>query len=547
MYMALPSLSNNNSTKPTTTIKFNIPTLTIIEDFDKLIAKEVIFDESGEKHIVKLLHFPNITPSEQKRLLMSDNDDSGSGSDNEEEQNDGTFHQKTQRKKSSTKRSLDLQRKISQSKIKEEKREAKQHSNSNGIHVSVTTQNNSSEPTAPIQIPSISLKHGRSRTTRNGKISGGYEQFSQSLLTVPMPKDYCDPSSDDLSSEWDSDSVNESNNKTNGTTNKEPKSVVGWRKLRNIVQWTPFFQTYSKNKQKYPWVQLAGHQGNFKAGLDAGTVLKKLTPKEEICFKELMKDVLRPYVPEFRGVCNVEGSDDNESQYLQLQDLLSDFNKPFCVMDIKIGVRTYLEEELFKAKEKQKLRKDMYEKMIQVDPNAPSAEEHEAKGVTKPRYMVWRETISSTANLGFRIEGIKKDDFKTKDFKTIKSREDITEMFKEFFKGYPLALRKYIQRLKAIRATLEHSDFFKSHEIIGSSLLFVHDRNNASCWLIDFAKTGVVPENIKITHKDQWEVGNHEDGYLIGLNNIIEMFDDIARQTENFHKSDDDDQTDSSD
>lgn len=26
-------------------------------------------------------------------------------------------------------------------------------------------------------------------------------------------------------------------------------------------------------------------------------------------------------------------------------------------MDIKIGVRTYLEEELFKAKEKQKLRK----------------------------------------------------------------------------------------------------------------------------------------------------------------------------------------------
>uniref|UniRef100_A0A1A9W2Z7 Kinase n=1 Tax=Glossina brevipalpis TaxID=37001 RepID=A0A1A9W2Z7_9MUSC len=208
----------------------------------------------------------------------------------------------------------------------------------------------------------------------------------------------------------------------------------GWRKIRNIVQWTPFFQTYKK--QRYPWVQLAGHQGNFKAGPEQGTVLKKLCPKEEDCFQVLMKDVLRPYVPEYKGQVT---SEDGEL-YLQLQDLLSDFYQP-CVMDCKIGVRTYLEEELSKAKEKPKLRKDMYEKMIQIDPNAPSDEEHRAKGVTKPRYMVWRETISSTATLGFRIEGIKKSDgTSSKDFKTTKSREQIKKAFYEFIEGFPHAL-----------------------------------------------------------------------------------------------------------
>jgi 1D-myo-inositol-triphosphate 3-kinase len=72
------------------------------------------------------------------------------------------------------------------------------------------------------------------------------------------------------------------------------------------------------------------------------------------------------------------------SEFIQLQDCLSAFNLP-SIMDCKIGVRTYLEEELAKAKEKPKLRKDMYEKMIAVDPSAPTEEEHRLKGITKPR------------------------------------------------------------------------------------------------------------------------------------------------------------------
>ncbi|XP_044004088.1 inositol-trisphosphate 3-kinase homolog [Aphidius gifuensis] len=115
-----------------------------------------------------------------------------------------------------------------------------------------------------------------------------------------------------------------------------------------------------KNRLK-SWFQLSGHPDGF-APAGPGTVWKRLT-----------------------------------GDYL-----LFGFNDPY-VMDIKLGTRTFLETEV----SKKIARNDLYEKMIAVDPNEPSYNEHCCKAITKLRYMLFREQQSSTCSHGFRIEAMK--------------------------------------------------------------------------------------------------------------------------------------------
>ena len=69
-----------------------------------------------------------------------------------------------------------------------------------------------------------------------------------------------------------------------------------------------------------------------------------------------------------------------------------------------------------------------------------------------------------------------------------------------------------------------------SHVDIGRELWFVHDHEQASVWLIDFAKTVILPQNHEIDHNTTWKVGNHEDGYLIGINNMLQIFTELEAE-----------------
>ncbi|MCJ8734159.1 hypothetical protein PDJAM_G00232230 [Pangasius djambal] len=282
---------------------------------------------------------------------------------------------------------------------------------------------------------------------------------------------------------------------------KDVRRCRSWRTFLTMMQW-------SKRRQS-----------NIQLG-EGGEVLKRFNEVEDTCLQALMSDPLHQFVPRYYGHISRNGEN-----YIRLEDLLSGLKQP-VIMDCKMGIRTYQEEEIVKARTKASIRTDMYQKMVKVDPTAPTEDEHAQRGVTKLRYMQWRDSTSSTSTLGFRIEGIMTENgIVRRDFNKIQSKAQVTETLLLFTKRQVHILEAYLSRLDALKETLKESTFFRSHEVIGGSLLFVHDRptNKANIWMIDFGKTTPVPNNVHLKHDIPWVEGNREDGYLFGLASLISL------------------------
>ncbi|XP_076654666.1 inositol-trisphosphate 3-kinase-like protein isoform X1 [Halictus rubicundus] len=293
-------------------------------------------------------------------------------------------------------------------------------------------------------------------------------------------------------------------------------------KFENALDLTaPASDVLLKNRLK-SWFQLSGHPDGF-APAGPGTVWKRKTGgaenTERIVYEALSKDKeLRDCVPRYYREVEYKGE-----TFIELQDLLFGFNDPH-VMDIKMGTRTFLESEVSKTT----ARPDLYQKMIAVDPNAPTQQEHEQRAVTKLRYMQFREQQSSTCSHGFRIEAMKLPGAPPiTDMKKVKSHQEVFDTMKQFLGRRETTRKKLLVRLKNLRSKIEASEYFKTHEIIGSSIFMIYDNDKVGVWVIDFGKTQALPSGMTMTHRKPWEQGNHEEGFLFGLDNLISMIEEV--------------------
>uniref|UniRef100_A0A182UE84 Kinase n=1 Tax=Anopheles melas TaxID=34690 RepID=A0A182UE84_9DIPT len=266
---------------------------------------------------------------------------------------------------------------------------------------------------------------------------------------------------------------------------------------------------------------------SFIAPLANGIVRKRISgpnDTELLAYRQLMVD---PHaikvVPKFLGVHQVAGE-----HFIDLHNMLHGFTEP-NVMDIKMGFRTFTESEVSNTA----LREDLYQKMIAVDPSAPSADEHARQAITKLRYMQFRENMSSTQEKGFRIEALRmRGCSPVTDLKTIKTDHQIRTTIGHFVNGRRSIAKDILKRLRQMRTLIEKSEFFQRHQVLGSSVFIVYDDQQVGVWLIDFAKALPLPPGTKVTHRRRWQMGNCEEGLLHGFDELIRTMEAVQQQAQ---------------
>jgi len=277
---------------------------------------------------------------------------------------------------------------------------------------------------------------------------------------------------------------------------------------------------------------ISGHVANFRR--TKGGTLMKLTPASEGArYQTLIEagDGVGRFLPKLIDVKQSTG----KRVILEMEDLTHDVQGA-CLMDIKMGTRTFTEEDVAS----QSLRADLLSKMQKMEPDAATAEEIEAGGITKMRYLQFREHATTTKQLGFRIDAVQlsaeaPDAGRVPDAEELRSNVSSTEKVHEVIHLYVQQRRQlidaFLPKLRDLRSTLEGCSTFMQHEFVRTSVLLVYSNatNSTSVHIIDLTRVSHLG-GTTITHRTEWEPGNHEDGYLIGLDNLIRTFEEVSAE-----------------
>jgi len=315
--------------------------------------------------------------------------------------------------------------------------------------------------------------------------------------------------------------------------------------------------SHSSRGAKILSVVAAGHAGTEggpsirKLDPEVGkpaTILKVLDDNEHNVYTRLAGDYaddpVNYFVPTFHGIVEECDEKGDKCRFIRIDNLLHCFTKP-KVMDVKLGTRTFLEKEC----QNQKLRPDLFKRMLKLYPEELTDAEREAEAITKHRFMTARDANSTISSLGYRVDGIA--GYKSK------SRKEVADELSKFrtldhtcsgfhaflevcatddgqadISGDSLVIAKAIlSDLQRLNRLAQESSFVKQHEFIGSSILIVADCScQVGVFWIDFAKTHRMPDGGSLSHRKAWKMGNHEDGLQLGLDNLVKAWSSVVRE-----------------
>lgn len=300
-------------------------------------------------------------------------------------------------------------------------------------------------------------------------------------------------------------------------------------------------------------VQAAGHQQSFRVDAeDKQFVMKPLDETEKTNYEEIWNNTsgepLQGYVAHFGGIMEVqvgctngaEGSSSTQ-KFMRLGNLLRDL-EDVMIMDCKMGWRTFAEAEA----KSNKPRPDLFDRLKKLAPETLTEEEKQAGAITKYKWMTTNDGLKTTKQYAFRVDGITSREgvrATAEELSAIRTLDGVLPMLARVLprgkagdnlqrKKRIAVARSLLAQLELLLVGLESSPFFKSHEFVGASLLFIAHTYGATVHLIDLAKTDPVPEGITVDHRSPWKMGNHEDGFLYGLEALTDCWRRVLSELE---------------